>query len=67
MVIVHVFRFLAVDVVILQIHGETIASNPALAAALEKLEKLQSATWHELQSSFNQSVSMISYLKSATV
>ncbi|KAK3592873.1 hypothetical protein CHS0354_004097 [Potamilus streckersoni] len=51
----------------LKVHGDMLSSSPKLTEELEKLEKVQSESWRNLQDLMNQSLCLVTYLRSATL
>ncbi|KAK2173340.1 hypothetical protein NP493_883g01001 [Ridgeia piscesae] len=51
----------------LKLHGDTVATEPTLVEAAGQLQEAQSATWQRLEESFNQSLCLVNYFKSAVL
>ena len=51
----------------LQLHGDVITSERDLVTAAKQLQETQTLSWQQLQDSFNQSLCLVSYLKTATL
>ena len=50
-----------------QLHGDTITSQQDLVTAAKQVQETQTLSWQHLQDSFNQSLCLVSYLKTAAL
>ncbi|XP_064607186.1 WD repeat-containing protein 36-like [Liolophura sinensis] len=51
----------------LKLHGEQMTSEPHLIMAAKELANQQEASWQHLQRTFNQTLCLVNYLRSATL
>ena len=54
-------------VIFFQVHGNMISGEEVLRDALEYLQETQVAAWNDLEHSMNQSLCLVSYLRSAVI